>query len=97
MSLPPVVCSLDAATRLEFEIFCGGAVIHQPTFKEMFLRRPQAKIPRRMVARITVEAPPMRVEICANGMSDMRLAADRIATSQILHQERLSEGVAHVM
>lgn len=54
----------------------------------------QAKIPGNIVARITVEAPPMRVEICANGISDMRLDADRIATSPVPPRPL---GVAHVL
>lgn len=36
-----------------------------------------------MVAKITVDAPPMRVEICANGINDIRFEADRIATSPV--------------
>jgi len=36
-----------------------------------------------MRASVTVMAPPIRVEICANGISTMRLDAVRIATSPV--------------
>ncbi len=35
------------------------------------------------VAAITVDAPPIRVAICANGISDIRFDAERIATSPV--------------
>src|SRR5262249_18750327 len=57
---------------------------HGPAPLYVFFRfRDHTSRAKTMRTNVTVMAPPMRVAICANGMSCMRLAAVRMATSPV--------------
>jgi hypothetical protein len=72
---PPRQDSLESAACKSF----FGPVLHRLAgILDRYLRYPSA-----IRARVTVTAPPIRVEICANGISSMRFAAVRIATSPV--------------
>ena len=77
----------DETARMRFTSRAGGPMKNftagTPRKRGLGILARQCSTLSRSVAHTIMAAPPMRVEICANGIKPMRLEAERMATSPV--------------